>query len=136
MTQPQPTNLHDAEDAFVRADAKRPIYTYDVPPDLARESGITTLGLTEVTSGEEMNATRRADGDQVRLAFELAKESVRRCDDERLSTADNTSDAFWARQTPGMSRIRQLILAAYGQIHNPTSGEAESFLGSRRVSVG
>jgi hypothetical protein len=114
---------------------KRVVHWFDVPVGLVAETGIQKIGLVELTSGEEMTATRRSHQDPIALAFELAKESVRWVNDTPVNTADGTADSFWARQQAGTAKLRQCILAAYGVVHNPTHNDLADFLKSRRQAV-
>lgn len=128
-------SLDEAEDVVVAADRNRQIYWYDVPDALA-SSGVSKVGLVELTAGDELRAAKRAGGDQARLAFELTMESVRRVNDGSVNTGDGSSEAFWNSRTSGMSRVRQLIMGAYTEVHNPTKDDAIAFLKSRRITVG
>ena len=125
------------QDAVKRADQNRQLYRYQVPPGLAKTTGVHEVALVELTSGEEIMAAGRAQGSPLRLAFELAKESVRQINgNENINTGDGSSDAFWGRRVPGMSKLRQMVLSAYGEIHNPEVDAVQSFLKSRQVTVG
>lgn len=134
-------SLEQAESIAATAGASRAIHYFKLPKKLAQSTGITHLGLVELISGEEMTCTARAENNQVRLGFELAKESLRvvrraKGPEERLSTSDLSSDKFWGLEAMGMSKVRQLVLAAYGKIHNPGEADAEDFLGSHSVEIG
>jgi hypothetical protein len=125
-------SIGEAESVARRADEGRLVYWYDVPLELAESTGVRSVGLVELTSGEELMAGRRATS-AVQLAYELAKECLRHSDDALLSTADGSLDAWWARRTPGMSQLRALVVTAYGQIHQPKTPDTEAFLSSRRA---
>ena len=114
----------------------RMIYWFQVPPRIGEPLGIERIGMVELLTGEELMATKRVGTELVRLGFELAKEAVRFINNEPVNTGDGTADAFWGRPGKGMSKIRQLILTAYGQIHNPETEDVASFLKSLSTTVG
>jgi hypothetical protein len=125
----------EAEVVVRRADEDRVIYWFDIPQSIQMALGIEKVGMIELTSGEELMATKRCQQDPIRLAFELAKESVRFVNDDAVNTGDGSADAFWSRRGQGMSKLRQLVLGAYGSIHNPIQDEVQAFLKSRRMQV-
>lgn len=116
---------------------------YEIPKSLlALGNGVTHLGLCELTVDDELTATKRARGDSVRLAFELVRESFRstgkRGTDGKiartlLSSADGSMDKAWAALHP---KLRQLVITAYGDLHNPREADAAGFLASRVQTVG
>lgn len=110
----------------------RSVYLYTVPAPL-QSYGIAEIGIIELKAGEELMATKRAQQDPMRLAFELAKESLRSVDGKPVSTSDGTSDAIWETMHP---KIRNLIVSAYGDVHQPRNSELADFLTSRQVQVG
>jgi hypothetical protein len=132
------TDLHQAEKVMSSAEAERPLYTFTVGERLARQTGIKTLALIELKSSEEVMATKRAQaaGGQIALAVELVKESLRRVNGTPLSTGDGSVDTWWAKASPGFSKVRQMAMAAYMEIHNPSPEDSEGFLSSMSVSVG
>jgi hypothetical protein len=115
---------------------QREIFWYDVPERVSKMTGIQKVGVVELTSKEEMMAARRSEQDPIRLAFELAKESVRFLNDDPVNTGDGTTDTFWGTPGRGKAALRQLIIAAYGQIHNPGNEDIAAFLASQRMVVG
>lgn len=132
----QVTNLADAEALITAAQTHRTVYWFNVPAKLAAKSGIKKLGFIELQAHEEMMCANRCESSQVRLGFELAKEALRRVDDKQLSTADGSTDTFWGGNTPGLSKVRQLVLAAYAHIHTPDEEDSEGFLGSMETEIG
>ena len=130
------TGIQDAEQQIAAQEANRMVYWFDVPKKLAAASGVSRIGFHENTAGEELMATDRARGDQVRLGMELVKQSLRFIDNTKLNMGDGSMDTFWGRKDPASSKIRQLCLAAYQKIHNPSGEEAEDFLGSMSMEVG
>lgn len=127
-------DLRSAEAAMQRKDDNRVVYWFDVPKGVAPPGKeVKRVGLIELTSSEELMCTKRAASDPVRLAFELAKECLRYVDDRIVHSGDGSSDTFWGQQ--GMSKLRQCIMAAYGEIHNPKQNDVASFLASRKASA-
>jgi hypothetical protein len=115
---------------------EREIFWFDVPKKIARMTGVEKVGMIELTSGEEMMAVRRAEQSAIRLAYELAKESVRYLNDEMVTTGDGSADEFWGKPGRGKAALRQLAIAAYSEIHNPEQEEIDSFLSSLVIRVG
>lgn len=111
----------------------RPIHEFTLPPQIAKECGLKMIGLIELNSGEEMNATRRARNEPIRLAMELPLESLRRADSTVLSMADGTAEKVWEALGP---KGRGLVIMAYGELHTPDERLLNDFMKSRKVSVG
>ena len=108
----------------------RVVYTYDVPEGMHSE--IETVGLVELTAEDEISATRRARSDQIRLAFELAKQSFRYVNGEEVKLANGTADKAWNLMG---SQLRNLVLQAFTEIHTPQDDAVDSFRASRRVET-
>lgn len=107
------------------------VYTYDVPEAIGGEE-IRSVGLVELKAEDEIAATKRARGDQIRLAFELGKQSFRYLNGERLSLGDGSADRAW-NALP--SKVRNLVLQAFTEIHTPEEDVIDSFRASRRVET-
>ena|SRR5688572_9360027 len=122
--------------ATAAAKDDRIVHWFDVPRRLAQQTGVVRVGLVELSSGEELMATRRCRNDAIRLAIELPRESLRYVNDKRINTGDLSSEEFWDSTRQGMYQIRQLVLAAYAEVHNPPADETASFLASRRMTSG
>jgi len=132
-------SARDLEDSAPRA---RTLYRYKIPTSLhLHGGGIVELGFVELTPDEELMAAKRA-GQPMRLAFEMAMESMREVGmsglngvvkRSKLSTGDGTADRVWHQMHP---KLRTLAVTAYGELHNPKDSEAASFLESREVSAG
>lgn len=131
----QVTTFNEAEQVIAKAVEGRPVYWYNIPKSIVVLSGITKVAIVENTAGEELMATNRAGGDQVKLGLELAKQALRFVGDTPVNMGDGSLERFWDKQSPGISKVRQLIIAAYMSIHNASVEEADSFLGSRRVEI-
>lgn len=117
-------------------DANRQIYWYPVPPAIAKSTGVSRIGLVELTSDEYLLAANRCQNNLGRLSLELVKESVRRIDGRSINTGDGTADIFWSQMRKGMSKLQSLANMAYGKIHNNTPDEVEYFLAGEETSVG
>lgn len=126
-------NVQDIAAVAEKAVIKRTMHTFTVPETLVAEVGVAKISVSELTAEEEMMATRRSGGDQVRLVWELAKESLRRIDDMPVSTGNGTVDAHWNRMHP---KLRQMVIGAYNSVHSPDRDESKAFLGSREIEVG
>jgi len=110
----------------------RPIYRYDIPSPLAA-AGVSKVGLVQLTSSEELQATKRARNDTHRLAYELAKQSLVEVNGDRVSSADGSVDTAWDQMPP---KVRTLVMTAYGNLHAPEEADIDAFLKSQRVDVG
>lgn len=110
----------------------RVVYEYDVPAEYAGLREIKTIGLVELTAEEEMQATRRARGDGIRLAFELSKQSLHEVNGEKINHSDGSGDRLWNEMPP---KVRNLVLRAYTELHSPDDEATMGFTASRRVKV-
>lgn len=129
-------SAEDLETVLKARQESRLIYWFNTPPSVRDKTGIQRLGFVELSGREMTTATKRGNLDQVETAFELAKEALRFVDDKRTLTADGTADAFWASNSPGLSMVRQLAMAAYAKIHSPEKGETVDFLASMSIQTG
>ena len=110
----------------------RPIFEYDVPQELAKTSGIGRLGFVELNAKEELMAARRASGDMTKLAFELAKQSLRTVDDAVVHTGDESADLAWTKMGP---KLRNLAMSAFNSVNQPREDDVKSFLASQRITA-
>lgn len=122
----------DSAQAASQVKLSRAKYTYTIPESLQRY-GIKTFALVELNAREEIMAAKRADNQPVRLAFELARESLREVDGVPVSTAEGTADSVFDSMHP---KVRTLLITAYSDLHNPNDGDTSSFLKSREMRVG
>ena len=118
-----------------RRERTREIHYYDVPAKLAKSTGISRIGLVELTSNEELMATNRAAANPVRLGYELVKEAVRVINDQPVNTGDGSLERYWERMTKGMAQLRQLANAAYSDIHHAEAADIKAFLESQQTST-
>jgi len=116
----------------------RLVHWYSVPEELSEKTGVKKLGFVELTAKEELRAHERAGKEMVpaKVGYELAKESLWYVDKDRLSTLNDTADAWWDEPVPSRTKLRQLAVAAYGQIHQPDAVDLVAFLGSHETAVG
>lgn len=110
----------------------RPIYVYDVPP-ACEDAEVQSVGLVQLTTGEELMAAKRAHGDNFKLAYELAKQCVVEVNGEKVGIADGSVDTAWGKMAP---QTRNLVMGEYAKLHAPPEGAEEAFRASRRVKVG
>lgn len=129
------TSVEDITDALQARSSKRVLYTFTVPPKLAAETGVKTLGLVELTAGEMELATARAGENKLAMGHELAKECLRAVDGKFVSTGDGSADAWWGSTESGYSKLRALVFTAYAKLHNPEATDAAAFLESQTARV-
>lgn len=109
----------------------RTIHQFTIPPPLA--NGIKKIGMVQLTTAEELRATKRAQRDQIRLAYELTKQALVEVDGTTVGEADGSADKAWDNMPP---KIRSLVLLAYANLHTPEEEDVDSFLKSQVSSVG
>jgi hypothetical protein len=111
----------------------RPKHVFQIPASMAEATGVQSVGLVELTAIEEMQATKKAGTDTMRIAFELAKSSLVEMNGKTLSRASGEHDGAWQNMHP---KIRSLVIQAYTRIHQPENDEVDGFLESAKVEVG
>ncbi len=112
--------------------SERIMHTFTLPPKVSAQVGIKTLGFVELTSNEELMATRRCNNDPIRLAWELPKESLRQIDGVAVGSSDGTIDAKWDAFHP---KVRTFCSQAYQSLHNPAGEDVRAFLESRQSEI-
>lgn len=110
----------------------RTLHVFTFPERLAKEVGYKSVGIVELTAEEQLMASARSKADPIRVAYELAKESLRAVDDTAISAVDGSVDKVWANLNP---KAMNLIIRAFNDIHNPTPEDMDSFLSSKTVRV-
>jgi hypothetical protein len=123
----------DIEAKIAEARKGRTVVLFDVPERLAEEVGVHQVGLVTLTADEELQCFGRARGNSARLAAELAKASLAEADGRPLTSADGSVDSWFGKADP---RLRQLVLAAYAEIHAANAEDADAFLKSRKTRLG
>lgn len=126
------TSAGDLLQAAARLKANRAVFEYTVPTALAQDTGIQTIGIVQLTGGEELMASRRCQGNLIQLSYELAKEALKQLNGKVLE--DGEADVFWAN--PANAKLRTLVVTAFNVVNQPTQDDAASFLASRTVKVG
>lgn len=111
---------------------ERALYVFDVPDKLAHEVGIASVGIVELTTEEELMATRRAGNDPIRLAYELARQALVQVNGKTVTLADGSADKAWESAHP---KLRGMLMRAYNEVNQPTNTDVDSFLKSRQVLV-
>lgn len=111
--------------------AARPVHRFTIPERMA--NGIMSVGLVQLTSNEELRATKRSRNDTHRLAYELAQQSLVEVNGESVKEGDGTRDSAWAKMEP---KVRTLVLTAFGSLHTPEEDDISDFLKSQEVTVG
>lgn len=129
-------SMEEVEERAARKDEDREIYWYTMPERIATSTGISEMGFVELTTGEQIMATRRAANNPANLALELLMQSIRYINRKLVHMGDGSVEAYMNQQKRGMATVVQLALGAYGQIHNPQAGEAVAFLSSRKITTG
>jgi hypothetical protein len=128
-------SLEDIRQAL-SAPENRVVYTYKLPASLTKLTGISSIGIVELTPSEIILAKARGGEDQFAVGLETIKEAWRRVDGRRLSTADGSVDVEWGKNAPGWSKLRTLLGLAYNELHNPKKEDADDFLASQMATTG
>lgn len=106
------------------------VYEYKVPQKAGRGE-ITSVGLVELTASQEIEATSSSRTDTSKMAFELAKRSLVEVNGEKFPDLV-TAERVWNRMP---AKVRQLVMNAYVEIHNPQEEDTADFLASRVAKV-
>jgi hypothetical protein len=139
MTAATSTAPIQKEAAAYAGGLKRELYVFDIPASMKKAgtnvcfgggAAVDTVALKLLLPNEERMVARRCGQDAVRLAYELAMESLAEVNEQPVSVADGTSDDWWGRLHP---QVRQLVMTAYVELNTPPDRAAEDFLESRRV---
>lgn len=125
----QPASLMDA----AQARANRVVFEFPVPKKYRNEVVNESVGMVKLRAAEEELASRKARNDSTKLAYELVKASIYEVDGKKLSKGDAEEETFWSNCDP---KLRQLLLAAYAELHTPEDEDAENFLKGMREKVG
>ena len=121
-----------------REEQQRAVYTYSVKGSLAvvvnavLSAPITSMGLVELTAGEEVTASESAASTGYGALYELAKAALVEVNGTRLTHEGGHKDALWNALNP---KVRDLVIAAYRDLHQPEKEEVDSFLHSRTARV-
>lgn len=110
----------------------RVVYAYTIPKRIAKEAGVQSIGLIELTAREEMLAAKRSNGEQFNLAHSLVTSSLHMVNDVEVSIGDGSADRAWETMNP---KVRNLVLQAFADIHAPEDEDTADFLASRQVKA-
>ncbi len=116
--------------ASVKATKNRTTYCFKFPQTVPGD--MRSVVLAELTAEEELQATRRCQGDQFRLAYELIKQSLVEIDGKKVGLEDGTVDVVMERMHP---KARRLLIDAYTKINTPSEEESALFLRSAETKV-
>lgn len=106
----------------------RVIHTFPLPAKLGGTDWLS-LGFVELTAADEIQATKRARGDAVRLGFELAMQSLAEVNGKPVSLTDGSLEQAWNTMPP---KVRTLALGAYQELHMPSQDDADLFIKGRQ----
>lgn len=109
----------------------RPVHTFTFPPSVATD--IESVGIAELTSDEEIQATKRVGTDQARLPYELSLQCLAEVNGKPVSLVDGSADTAWKAMS---SKQRTLMVAAYSEVNAPEQEDLSGFLKSQQVKVG
>lgn len=134
----EPAKIHSLEDIHNALAPKneRPLFVYKVPAGIAANTGVSSVGLVELSPNEMILVQRRGGDDKAAIMFEMVKESWRMMNGAPITTGDGSADAAWSREGVGWTKLRTLLTSAMNKIHNPTKDDNDAFLASESVQVG
>ena len=114
------------------APRERPVHTFTFSKKLATAE-IQSIGLVQLTSDEEVMATKKAANNAANMAQNLVLQSLAEVNGKSVTLADGSTDVAWKKLSP---KQRGLVLTAYAELHTPEDSDVEDFLKSQRVQVG
>ena len=114
------------------ASEKRPVYTFTFSKKLATAE-VKSVGLVQLTSDEEIMATKRAANNAANMAQNLVLQALTEINGKPVTLTDGSTDTAWKKLSP---KQRGLLLAAYAELHTPEDSDVEDFLKSQKVQVG
>ena len=119
-------------EAFLKAvqPAARTVFVFKVPQKYAVE-GVESIGLVQLTSQEELDVVEMSKTGS-KLILESILRSLVKVNGKKVSYVDGTADKAYKDMVPA---VRQLVLVAYGSLHNPTEEDSADFLKSQVASV-
>lgn len=106
-------------------------WTFTIPKSVRTSAGDPQeVTLKELTADQQQEADRLALGNRIKLGNELSKASLYAVDGKRVDHGEFESDVYWNRWS---AKVRQLVIAGYGKIHNTDDAEDQSFFDSMRA---
>lgn len=122
--------------------AKRQIHTWKIPKGVP--GSIRKIAMVQLAVNQQFDAAGIAGTSQTKFITELAKASLvgyaEDADAEKftmVSLGDGSADKLWKPfEEGGMhSKLRELVLLAYKEIHTPSEEDNDAFLKSAEVTV-
>lgn len=116
--------------------AARPIYLYDLPPELVALSDKQvkkTIGIVKLTMEEEQECIGAAGGNSAKAGYLLAMKALVEVDAKALNKGEAEDFSVMNNTDP---QIRDLITDAYIDVSQNTKANKDLFIKSRRVKVG
>lgn len=135
MTQPVTTAAGLPFTGGLAPQVQRVVYEYPVPEEFQECSGgekITSIGVAELTPQEELDAARRAGGDNMALALELSKTAMVEVNGTPVTIGDGSADIWWSKMRP---QLRTLITTVYADNNTPSEKAVEGFRKGRKAKV-
>ena len=112
--------------------ASKIVYKFTIPETLRGNHGVASIKMRELTSREEIDASRVGGLDFTRAQFEATKRSICMLDSRPVSIAGDEIDRFWEDAGP---RLRALLISAFNRLHSVTQEESKDFFASQEVET-
>jgi hypothetical protein len=122
--------------AYEEQQAKRPIYVFDLPPEIVElnDSFIKkSVGLVKLTMREELAALDLAGGSAAKAGYYMVMAALVEVDGKLLNKGDGEDEKVLNGTDPA---IRSLIVEAQTDLGGAAKKSADTFLKSRKVKVG
>lgn len=147
----QPGNGMAQLAAYHQAQATRAVYEFTVPTEIAEEAmtdgqclDVRGINVRVLTPAEEANAIKRANGDPVQIAYEfglailvsvvVGGDPEQGIPSTEMTTGGRAHEALAIFNRMHM-KVRDLLLAAYQDLHKPKEEQTKGFLASRRARL-
>lgn len=121
---------------YEEAQAKRPIYVFDLPPsavELQDQYIKKSVGLVKLTMREELDALDRAGRNAAKAGYYMLETALVEVDGRPVSRADAEQERILNNTDPA---IRTLLVAAHTDLSGSSADDETLFLKSRKVKVG
>lgn len=119
--------------SMVPASAKRMVYEFPIPSDLANDHVKETIGVVKLTSEEQEQCSQRAQDNPFRMAHEWSKCCLREVDGRPINRAEGEDETIWKAMDP---QLRELVANAYNKLHMPKPDTVKDFLAGMRIKAG
>jgi len=107
-------------------------HVFTIPKTLQKDGVAKKVGIRELTSDEEITASKVGNYNIAKTEYESVKMSICSLDGKSTSNADGDVDAFWNKCGP---KVRTLLLKAHNRVNTPQKDEDEDFFKSETVEV-